>query len=118
MVCDGFSSFGASLRRTRAGRVIQLALALALISAMSGAPQLVAMALGVDECCETECEGSLGTQHCPPTCTEGSCAKAFATILDAPAAEVVEVASFVSPTMVTKPIGFAALSGVFHPPKA
>jgi hypothetical protein len=107
---------------TRAGRsrwsALGFCLATLIAIIMSGAPQALSVALDADDCCETECGGSLGSKGCGPTCNQGSCAKSFATTLDRGAPALVAMVGVDLHTTTVEPILSPLMNGIFHPPRA
>lgn len=103
---------------------LRLIPALLLAFALSGAPHAVATVFALEDTCTTDCAGSMGTKECPPTCTQGACAKVFAAVLysSLPVSCHQGFAqprmSFSLPEPVADPRLSPALKGVFHPPKA
>ena len=111
------------LRRPRTlAFVVRLVLALLLATFLSGVPAFAAPVLGFEEpACDAGCPSSDDTNHCPPNCTRGDCAKmhpaplpdAIIPPLVAPAPELILV-PFPAPTLLPnwRP------DDVFHPPRA
>lgn len=99
---------------------VRLLLAVVLALLVAGVPRLALAALGFEEPeCSAQCEGSLGGDTCPPTCSVGSCAKCPVALEAAPPMrlEVTLVsvrAAPLSPVAPEAPLGNA----LFHPPKA
>ena len=106
----------ARVRRFRV--VLQSGFVLLLLLLVAGAPQLLTELLGLDECCETECEGSFGAQGCGPTCTQGSCGKTLSIVTGAAASPRQEAPGLALSIVVAKPQLSPVLTGVFHPPRA
>ena len=99
--------------------VLLSALAVTLVFLMSGAPQWTTAVLGIEDCCSMECEGSFGTTQCPPSCSQGPCAKMSPTVVAiAQPASVQQSVRVAVPTALTKPRLSAGVASVFHPPKA
>lgn len=103
---------------------LRLVPALLLTFSLSGVPHVITTAFAVEDTCASDCDGSMGTEECPPTCTQGACAKVFAAVLsNAPPAW--RRPSFAQPRVpfsVPEPVADPHLSpvlkGVFHPPRA
>jgi hypothetical protein len=107
-----------ALRRKVAAMRLLLAVVLALL--VGGVPRLALAALGFEEPeCSAQCEGSLGDETCPPTCSVGSCAKCPVALEAAspPRLEVVLVAVRAVAQVPAAPVAPPS-SPVFHPPKA
>jgi hypothetical protein len=97
---------------------LRLLLAVALVAVVSGLPR-VAHAVLVDDCCAEPCDGGADGEQCPPSCTNGTCAKAFPTAVPPRAGE--QAAAAADPAQHRISTAAPALplvpSGVFHPPR-
>jgi hypothetical protein len=103
---------------------LRLIPALLLAFALSGVPHALTTVFEFDDTCASDCDGSMGSKECPPTCTQGACAKVFATVLfnALPAHRHPSIAPplapFPAPESVADPRLSPALDSIFHPPKA
>ncbi len=101
-------------------RLVRSVMAGVLIVFLLGLGGLVRSAAGMDELpCSTDCEGSDRDKRCPPSCTEGSCAKVLPSIVASttsvptrlPSGQWVEL-------LEVAPASLPALDGVFQPPRS
>ena len=107
-------------RRSPFSPRVMRALSLSVLVAVLGIASAPALVGAADSApCASDCAGSDGDKHCPPTCAQGPCAKSAPVV---PAA----VADFSLPELVAGAVGGARVGtvdspaprGVFHPPRA
>lgn len=100
-------------------RLIKAVVAALVIALLSGVPQVASAFMGVDDGCSSECAGSFGTKHCPPNCSQGSCAKMLPAVVGAVQAVAGEhFVRVVVPIVRRAPRLASVVVGVFHPPRA
>lgn len=105
------------MRRARIAWFVRVGLMTALSLALSGTPRAAAAAAGMMGPCQQECDGSAGDSGCPPTCTDGVCAKIVPAVIEA--APVCGAASPQSQRCLcndAEPLAPPPGDGVFHPP--
>lgn len=90
-----------------------------LLALLSGAPQMVGNVLGLEDPCPEECEGSMGSQNCPPNCTQGVCAKTAVGLASSAALELVRPSSRDPIRIASETVRLPLVATrVFHPPRA
>lgn len=109
-----------SFARVRAAAFIVLALFLAALS--SGAPELIALALGDEHTpCATPCDLSGKDGDCSPVCHSGACARlapAFVPIIAVVClGPAVSLLSSGVPASASVSPSSGVVDGVFHPPR-
>lgn len=99
-------------------RVVRAVLVVGLVALASGVPHAVLAAVDVDDCAMA-CDCEFGTNHCPPSCTKGACAKSIFSAADRQAAFAApHSASTRAPCLgAAAPVLPLVARGVFHPPK-
>lgn len=94
-------------------------LTLLLLAVLSGVPQMVGNALGLEDPCTEDCEGSLGSQSCPPNCTQGVCAKTVVGLAFSSAIELVRPSTRDGVCLASETLRLPLVATrVFHPPRA
>ncbi len=94
-------------------------LTLLLLAVLSGVPRMVGNALGLEDPCPEECEGSLGSQSCPPNCTQGVCAKTVVGLASSASIELVRPSTRDSVRLASETVRLPEVATrVFHPPRA
>jgi hypothetical protein len=104
-------------------RLLRFWTGLLMVLLLAQVPQVVSHLLGAHDDCAGECDGCPGSRPCPPTCTQGACAKVVPTVMPtevgsvvpAPLIERTAIVVFALP--LCPPLAVLPRA-VFHPPRA
>lgn len=107
-----------ALRKGHPLAAAALAIGLALLA--SGAPTVIADALGpCTECCASSCDGSFGGDSCPPNCTSGGCARGHLTLVPTSTVLVAPLPPLAAALPSERELATdGAAADIFHPPRA